>query len=159
MTRLDQMKKLLGLAVLVSTALLGAQRSPQPQMVEWRAYGSQAAHTKYSASTQITPANVERLAPAWVWRTEERPLANGARAGSFQVTPLMIDNVLYLSTPFNRLVALDAESGRQRWAFDPRSGEEKGWGALPHRGVAYWRDGTDERIFMNSGYRLISVDA
>ena len=128
-------------------------------MIEWRSYGSQQAHTKYSSASQITPANVERLAPAWAWRTEEQPQANGARAGAFKVTPLMIDNVLYLSTPFNRVVALDAESGRQLWAFDPRSTEEKGWGALPHRGVAYWRDGAAERIFMNSGYRLMSVDA
>jgi quinoprotein glucose dehydrogenase len=128
-------------------------------MVEWPAYGSQPAHTKYSAADQITPVNVGQLAPAWQWRTEERPLPNGARAGSFQVTPLMINNVLYLSTPFNRVVALDAESGRQLWAFDPESAVRKGWSAQPHRGVAYWRGANGDRIFLNTGNRLAAIDA
>jgi quinoprotein glucose dehydrogenase len=80
----------------------------------------------------------------------------------FENTPLMIDNVLYLSTPYNRVVALDPETGRELWFYDPRSYED---GQVPngtgfvHRGVAAWRDGSNLRIFINSRYRLICLDA
>ena len=77
----------------------------------------------------------------------------------------MIDNVLYLSTPYNRVVALNAETGAELWAFDPKAYEDgqppNGTGFV-HRGVAAWRDtanGNKLRIFINSRYRLICLDA
>jgi quinoprotein glucose dehydrogenase len=74
----------------------------------------------------------------------------------------MIDGVLYVSTPYNRLVALDAASGRQRWAFDPRAYEDgqpaSGQGFV-HRGVAAWRDGQTLRLFLNTRHRLLAIDA
>src|SRR4029077_19119601 len=79
--------------------------------------------------------------------------------------PLMIDNVLYLSTPYNRVVALDAGTGAALWAFDPKASRDgqppNGTGFVP-RGVAAWRDSADGnklRIFINSRYHLICVDA
>jgi quinoprotein glucose dehydrogenase len=74
----------------------------------------------------------------------------------------MIGNVLYLSTPYNRVVALDAETGREIWSFDPRAYEDgqppNGTGFV-HRGIAAWRDGNHLRIFLNSRSRLICLDA
>ena len=77
----------------------------------------------------------------------------------------MIDNVLYLSTPYNRVVALNAETGAELWAFDPKAYEDgqppNGTGFV-HRGVAAWRDtanGNKLRIFINSRYRLFCLDA
>jgi quinoprotein glucose dehydrogenase len=74
----------------------------------------------------------------------------------------MIDNVLYFSTPYNRVVALNADTGVERWAFDPRAYEDgqppNGTGFV-HRGVAAWRDGGRLRIFINSRYRLFCLDA
>src|SRR3989441_10773927 len=85
--------------------------------------------------------------------------------GNFQVTPLMIDNVLYFSTPYNRVVALNADTGAELWSYDPKPYEEgqppNGTGFV-HRGVAAWRDrtaGNKLRIFINSRYRLICLDA
>src|SRR6185436_3541919 len=82
--------------------------------------------------------------------------------GNFQNTPLMIDNVLYVSTPYNRVAALDAETGAQKWVFDPKAYEDgqppNGTGFV-HRGVAAWRDGGKLRIFMNSRARLFCIDA
>jgi glucose dehydrogenase len=152
------MKKLCGIAVFASAALLGAQGRQSSQMIEWRYYGSQPAHTKYSLAADITPANVSQLVPAWQWRPDEQPLPNGTRPGAFEGTPLMIDNVLYVSTSYKRVVALDAESGKELWAFDPQTTADPG-GSGVHRGVAYWRDGNDARIFLNSRYRLFSIDA
>ncbi len=72
----------------------------------------------------------------------------------FEVTPVMVDGTLYLSTPYNRVVALNAETGRQKWSYDPRAYED---GQVPngtgfvHRGVALWRDPSSgkRRVFMN----------
>ena len=75
----------------------------------------------------------------------------------------MVDGVLYLSTMYTRVVALDAETGAELWTFDPRAYEGGPVGAGPtgfkHRGVAYWGDGDDARIFLNSRDRLYAIDA
>jgi quinoprotein glucose dehydrogenase len=76
----------------------------------------------------------------------------------------MIGGVLYLSTPYNRVVALEADSGRELWSYDPKAyadGQVPNGTGFVHRGVAAWRDSKSGRlcIFMNSRYRLISLDA
>ncbi len=140
--------------------LLDAQGQP-PIMIEWPHAGSEVSQTKYSAAADINPSNVSRLALEWQWRPDEQRLADGTQPGNFQATPLMIDDVLYLSTSFNRVVALNAETGAVRWAFDPKAYLD-GPGInlyYNHRGVASWREGSESRIFMNSHDRLFSVDA
>jgi quinoprotein glucose dehydrogenase len=132
---------------------------------DWPFYGGDQAGTKFSPLTDINRDNVNHLAPAWEWATREKALADfGTRPGAFEVTPLMIDNVLYFSTPYNRVVALNAETGTELWSFDPKAYEDgqppNGTGFV-HRGVAAWRDTTNGRlrIFLNSRYRLICLDA
>jgi quinoprotein glucose dehydrogenase len=75
----------------------------------------------------------------------------------------MIDGVLYLSTSYNRVVALDAQSGKQLWIYDPKAYDEEGQAlngvGYVHRGVAAWRDGGKLRLFMVSHYKLICLDA
>ena len=75
----------------------------------------------------------------------------------------MVGNVLYLSTMYTRVVALDAETGGELWTFDPRAYEGGPRGARPggfqHRGIAYWRDGDEVRVFLNSRDRLYAIDA
>jgi quinoprotein glucose dehydrogenase len=133
---------------------------------DWPFYGGDPGGTKYSPLTDIDAASVARLSIAWEWATRETPLAApGTRPGEFQVTPLMIDNVLYFSTPYNRVVALNADSGAELWSFDPRAyddGQPPNGSGFVHRGVAAWRDhsaGDALRIFINSRYRLICLDA
>lgn len=143
--------------------IAGLSGESKKGMVEWPYYGGDQAGTKYSTLTDIDASNVSGLHQAWVWKPGEVPLPNfGVRPGMFQNTPLMIDNVLYLSTPYNKVVALDAETGTTIWTYDPKSYEEgqpaNGTGYV-HRGVAAWRDGGKLRIFMNSRYRLICLDA
>ena len=126
-------------------------------------YAADQGATHYSPLTDIDKSNVGRLGVVWEWRPEEDALPQfGTRPGNFQNTPLMIDNVLYVSTPYNRVVALDAETGAQIWSYDPRAYEDgqppNGTGFV-HRGVASWSDGKQRRIFMNSRSRLIALDA
>ncbi|OLC80153.1 MAG: hypothetical protein AUH72_12770 [Acidobacteria bacterium 13_1_40CM_4_65_8] len=151
-------------ALLVAAAFVSL--APDAPMVEWPSYGGDPGGTKYSPLTDVNTSNVSRLGVAWEWKTGEKALAQfGTRPGNFQVTPLMIDNVLYFSTPYNRVVALNADTGAELWSYDPKPYEEgqppNGTGFV-HRGVAAWRDrtaGNKLRIFINSRYRLICLDA
>ncbi|HEU5452467.1 MAG TPA: pyrroloquinoline quinone-dependent dehydrogenase [Terriglobales bacterium] len=131
--------------------------------VEWPAWGNDPGAAKYSTLADINAQNVSRLKVAWTWKTGETALPQyGTRPGMFENTPLMIDGVLYLSTPYNKVVALDAESGRQLWSYDPQAyvdGQPPNGTGYVHRGVAAWRDKSKLRIFMNSRYRLICLDA
>jgi quinoprotein glucose dehydrogenase len=139
---------------------------PDVQEQDWPVYGGDPGGTKFSPLTKIDRTNVAQLTRAWEWAPREKALAEfGTRPGNFQATPLMIGNVLYLSTPYNRVVALNAETGGELWSFDPKAYEDgqppNGTGFV-HRGVAAWHDsqaGGKLRIFMNSRYRLIALDA
>ena len=136
-------------------------------LVEWPVYGGDPGGAKYSPLADIHRGNVARLAPAWSWDTGDPanpPADSGrpARPGTFQATPLMINDTLYLPTPLNQVVALDATSGRELWRFDPgayRAGQPSNGTGLVHRGVASWTDGRERRIFINSRWRLFALDA
>ena len=150
------------MAALVWAALACAQ---EPDVTDdWPFVGSDQAHTKYSAAEDITAANVGELEIVWKWEPNETPLEEyDTRPGPFQATPIMVDGKLYLSTMYTRVVALDAETGAELWTFDPRAYEGGPVGAGPtgfkHRGVAYWSDGEDARVFLNSRDRLYAIDA
>ena len=112
-------------------------------MQEWPVYAGDRGATHYSPLADINRENVAQLEIAWEWKPAEDAMpAFGTRPGNFQNTPLMIDNVLYVSTPYNRVVALDAETGKELWAYDPKAYEDgqppngTGLRAPRRRGVA-----------------------
>ena len=125
---------------------------------------------KYSALAQIDRSNVTRLEVAWTWLSGEEPIPGPSlavagepvRPGRFEGTPIAVNDTLYVSTPYSRVVALDGTTGGEIWSYDPRAYD---WGQLPracgfcHRGVAMWSDGSERRIFINSRWRLIALDA
>ncbi len=132
---------------------------------DWPYQGGDQGSIKYSPLTQINKGNVARLKPAWQWHSGEQPNEKfGIKPGMFEATPIMLDGVLYFSTPYNRVVALDPDTGTQRWSYDPKAYEQ---GQVPngtgfvHRGVAAWRDSASgkTRILMNSRDHLIELDA
>jgi quinoprotein glucose dehydrogenase len=143
--------------------LLAMSATATAQRVDWPAYGSDGGATKYSAARLITRENVARLAPAWEWTTDEVPMRDkGVRPGAFQVTPLVIRDTMYLSTSYNRVVALDANTGKLIWSYDPQAydaGQPPNGTGFVHRGVAMWTDGRTRRILMNSRWKLIALDA
>jgi quinoprotein glucose dehydrogenase len=141
---------------------------PAGPPVDWpTADGAQGTH--YSPLSEITPANVHALEVAWTYRSGDVGDGKSDLAGTaFEATPIMVDGVLYLSTPFSRVVALDAESGAELWSFDPRLDRHKRrHGMTTSRGVSTWLDslrGEGEpcrrRVFLAAfDARLFALDA
>ena len=132
---------------------------------DWPYYVGDQGGLKYSSVADINRSNVAQLALAWQWQTGEEPLARyGTSPGMFEATPVMVAGVLYLSTPYNRVVALDPESGHERWSYDPQAyaaGQVPNGTGFVHRGVAVWRDARTRtlRVLINSRDRLIELDA
>jgi quinoprotein glucose dehydrogenase len=155
--------------LLIALAVAACVVAPRAQDASrgsrgWPVYAGDQAATHYSPLSDINRSNVSRLGVAWTWKPGEGPLQEyGTQPGNFQNTPLMIDNVLYVSTPYNRVVALEARTGRELWRFDAepfKDGQPPNGTGFVHRGVAAWRDeGGNLRIFLNSRYRLFSLDA
>ncbi len=107
---------------------------------EWPTYGGDAGGMRYSPLTQINRDNVSRLEVAWVFHTGDISDGRGAtKRSGFETTPLLVDGALYITTPFNRVIALDPETGKQRWAHDPKTQLSWDYGdGLTNRGVAIW---------------------
>jgi quinoprotein glucose dehydrogenase len=133
---------------------------------DWPFWGGDQGGAHYSTLTVINKQNVSKLSQAWVWKTGETELSEyGTRPGMFENTPVVIDNVMYVTTPYNKVVALNPETGAEIWSYDPKSyvdGQPPNGTGYVHRGIAVWRDshaGNAARIFLNTRYRLMSIDA
>jgi quinoprotein glucose dehydrogenase len=154
-------------ATLTITVILLAGGVPAAERLnqEWPAYGNDNGGSRYSPLSQVNKGNVQHLKLAWQWKSGEAPLPQfGTTPGMFEATPLMIGGVLYVSTPYSRVVALDSVSGKQLWAYDPEAykpGQVPNGTGFVHRGVAAWTDSTGGglRIIMNSRDHLIELDA
>jgi quinoprotein glucose dehydrogenase len=131
------------LLMLCVAGAASAQRS-----ADWPVYGGNADNTHYSTLSQITPANVAKLQVAWTHDTKE------AFPGSeMQSNPIIVDGVMYALSPKQRLIALDAYSGVEKWSFDPTSGNFTG-PRIRARGVVVHGG----RVYFNYRFRLYSID-
>jgi quinoprotein glucose dehydrogenase len=147
--------------LLLSAAALDACTPPQTMGAgrDWRTYLGDAGTTHYSTLDQITTANVTRLRVAWTYDTlPPGATDDGGMRGDFQTNNLIVDGVLYTASPAREVIALDAATGTPRWRFDPRSEREDAVGNR-QRGLAYWADGQDRRVFTSAGTWLYALDA
>jgi membrane-bound PQQ-dependent dehydrogenase (glucose/quinate/shikimate family) len=128
---------------------------------EWPFYGGDAGGMRYSPLAQINRSNVQQLQVAWTYHTGD--LSDGTKypvLSAFECTPLVVDGVMYLTTPFSRVIALDSETGKERWAFDPKLDKNKPNNLFINRGVAFARLGKEQRIFLGTlDGRLFALDA
>jgi quinoprotein glucose dehydrogenase len=167
---------IIALALIALPVALHAQTIPgaspdsvkQMSQGEWPAYGGTYAAARYSPLTQIDRNNAGDLHVAWRWTSpdmaikEANPGVGPTRAN--ESTPLMVGGVLYTSTSLSEVAAIDAATGATKWVFDPKIYENglgipanDGW---LHRGVAYWRNGDDERIVILTAFaQMIALDA
>jgi quinoprotein glucose dehydrogenase len=128
--------------ILVAICLYAAIANAQNSDGEWPNYGNDPGGMRYSPLDQIDRGNVTRLKVAWVFHTGEISDGSGGRRRSgFETTPILVDGTLYLTTPFNRVIALDPVTGKQRWAYDPGIDLTQEFGdGLINRGVSTWVD-------------------
>ena len=133
---------------------------------EWPAYAGTYASARYSPLDQINATNAGDLKVAWRWTSPDHAVrtANATIDPSWlhEGTPIMVNGVLYTSTSLSQVAAIDAATGQTKWVFDPgvwKLGMPTNNGWL-HRGVAYWRDGEDERVIMLTAHgAMIALDA
>jgi quinoprotein glucose dehydrogenase len=126
---------------------------------EWRVYLGDQSSSHYSALTQITKDNVAQLQTAWTYHTGD--LLDGDY-GEIQCNPLIVDGVLYGSSPRTKIFALNAGTGKEFWRFDPFTDDPEAANTQGrHRGVTYWQDetGKDKRLLFTAGAHLFALNA
>jgi len=138
-----------GLAALLATAALAFTSAPRStrtylpghEIADWPTTDGRHG-THFSSLTDITADNVGDLEVAWTYRTGDvQTHADGLAGTAFEATPIMVGGVLYVSTPYGRAIALDAETGIELWTFDPMIDKsDRHQGMVTSRGLAYWRD-------------------
>jgi len=123
---------------------------------DWPVYLGDKASSHYSPLKQINRRNVARLEPAWTYRSGDGRADNRSQ---MQCSPIIIDGVLYGTSPQLKLLAIDAATGAERWQFDPFAGAKEKGGAGVNRGVVFWEAGADRRILYTVGPQLHAVNA
>ena len=142
---------------MFSTLLFTLVLSPRIIAQDWPSYGGDNGSQKYSILDQINPDNVSELELAWEWESVDNPTVaanleagnNRAVPAAYKATPIVVDGVMYVSTSFGRIVALDAFSGEQKWSFDTAAWEAGRPMNLGYntRGVAHWQKADKQRLF------------
>ena len=151
--------KCLPLIVLAANPLLAAYPSNDgPANADWKVYRGDPGGTQFVELAQIHAANVHRLKPVWTYHTGDKT----ARS-TMHVNPIVIDGIMYITTPAMKAVALDARTGMEIWSFDPAPFNNGEVVRLRNRGVAYWKgavgDAEGERIFHFVRERVYALDA
>jgi len=154
------------IGLLISFELLAQAAYPPKQRKsdsDWPAYGRDPGGSRYSPLTQINRDDVKNLKAAWTYRTGAADVkGRSAHNAAFEATPIFVDGTLYLSTPFNRVIALDPVKGTERWSFDPKVDLTTGYSEVSSRGVSSWADRKSgkRRIYVATiDARLIALDA
>lgn len=136
-------------ALLHSVAQAAADRN-------WAAYHGDPAGTQFSMLDQINRQNVARIEVAWTYHAGDARTNN---LSQIQCNPLVVDGVLYGTSPQLKLFALDAGTGRELWHFDPFAADRSASALGVNRGVVFWRDGDDRRILFTADHFLYAVRA
>ncbi len=119
---------------------------------DWPAYGGGAEQTHYSTLDRINLQNVSSLEVAWSFDT-----GDAFEGSEMQCNPIVIGGILYATTPKLRVIALDASTGALKWSFDPFDGKPQG--KTRNRGLSYWAEGRDRRIFVTARNWLYALAA
>lgn len=143
---------LLTFIILTAAAFYSCRNEGSENYKNWKTYRGDDGITAYSGLQQINTYNVNQLQVAWSYRTHDN-IGNS----SIQCNPLIIDGVLYGVSPRQKAFALDAKTGQQIWLFDPYKGDTISSGVT--RGLNYYENGDDKRIYVSVRHRIFSLDA
>lgn len=122
---------------------------PDDKPATWSVYRGNAESNAFSSLDQVNTENVSELKVAWTFHT-------GDSGYSIQCNPIIIDGIMYATSPALKVLALNAATGKLIWKFDSNK-KIKSDGV--NRGVAYWQDGSDKRIFFSASYHLYALNA
>ncbi|WP_132054883.1 outer membrane protein assembly factor BamB family protein [Pseudocnuella soli] len=144
--------------LIFSFVLFSCADAPDESNHSWSVYGGSKEKTQYSSLSQIDTSNAAQLEVAWVYRSGDADTVNGSQ---IQCNPLVVDGILYGTSPTLRLFALDAATGRELWVFNPFDSlkADRGFFIMNNsRGLAYWTDGKEKRLFYTAGSYLYCID-
>jgi quinoprotein glucose dehydrogenase len=153
---------------MLTLLLLVSLQTPGAGVGDWPAYGRDPGGARFSPLTQITRDNVARLEVAWTYHTGMPDMSSMShRPPALEVTPLVVDGLMYVITPTGIVAALDPATGVERWHFDAGVDPHRGYGDFASRGVSFWRDSRAtpvspcaRRIFAATiDARLVALDA
>lgn len=150
MTKTCNLILMLFLLVCFGCTRQGAEEN-QPDVANWSVYLGDKHSTQYSSLNQINKSNVQNLEIAWTYHTGD------SEGREIQCNPIIIDSVLYATTGRLKCIALHAGTGELIWSFNPFANIKTGGGN--NRGLAYWEDGDDKRIFHCAGSQMYALDA
>ena len=160
MTNISLLKR----ATIIIAALCffaACNNKQSPEFGSWTKANGNSEGNKYSSLTQIDTGNVQRLQVAWEFHTND---ADTGAHSQIQCNPIIVDGILYATSPQLKVFAIDAATGKQQWVFSPYdtiAEEKKGHFNLNNnRGVTYWSDGKDDkRIFYTAGPYMHCINA
>src|SRR5262249_36465433 len=147
--------------LLIACVFAGAcQNKAGEKFNEWKIAGGNTTGNNYSSLTQIDTDNVQQLQVAWEFHTVD---ADTAAHSQIQCNRVIVNDVIYFTSPMLKVFAVDAATGKEKWMFSPYDtiAEERNghFNLNNNRGVTYWTDGkNDERIFYTAGPYLHSID-
>jgi quinoprotein glucose dehydrogenase len=157
------------IVALAAAASFSASAPINTPFADWSYYGGDAGGSRYSPLGRIDRENVAQLQVAWEYHTGDvSDGTDGRRKSAFETTPVVAGGTMYLTTPFNRVIALDPETGKEKWVFDPKVDLSAPYSeGLINRGVALWsdsqkteNDACGRRVFVATiDARLIALDA
>ena len=137
--------------LILAVAVRLRAEDPKASYRDWQIYHGDYGGSHYSELDQINRNNVKQLEVAWIWHA-------GEQGSTIECNPIIVDGVVYATTPRIHCVALDGKTGELLWRFNPWSLGGRGGGL--NRGVAYWTDGKgDQRIFHSAGNYLYALNA
>lgn len=138
-------------AVLLMMACQQASRPSQnPTSLDWSVTGGDEGVTRFSKADEITKENVSKLKVAWVYHS-------GNSKGNIQMNPLVVEGIMYVTTPDHEIIAVNAKTGQEIWRHNPaRKGERLGG---INRGIAFWKEGSDRRLLFTANNYLVAIDA
>ena len=156
------------LRTVTFAVMLSARSSAQSvENTVWPTYGNDPGGSRYSAAAQINRTNVNDVKVAWTYRTGANDTPTKLiRKAAFEATPILVDGKLFLSTPYNHVIALEPGTGAKLWEYDPGVNLERNYSEVSSRGVSAWRDEREKgampcrlRIFVGTlDARLIALD-
>lgn len=141
--------RILIVCLLIHFACMPACKPSANNYSSWQVYRGGNESNCYSSLDQVNLRNVQQLKVAWTYHTKDK-------GTTIQCNPIVIKNIMYITSPALKLIALDAATGKQLWSFDPFNGKKANG---VNRGVTYWEAGKSSRILFTADYKLYAVDA